>query len=110
ASFVDRLGHLYRIEPGNNIPGEIIVDGPFVYENANVQATLNDPSVQPWTKIDTRRLSATERSEHPDDLAPALAPAHLTAAGAHPKLVRTTPTRAVFTGVVEPAAVGRPVP
>jgi hypothetical protein len=110
ASFVDRLGHLYRIEPGNNVPGEIIVDGPFVYENANVQATLNDPSVQPWTKLDTRRLSATERSEHPDDLAHALAPAYLAAAVAQPKLVRTTPTRAVFTGVVDPAAIAEHVP
>jgi hypothetical protein len=110
ASFPDRRGHLYRIEPGNNVPGEIIVDGPFVYENANVQATLNDPTVPPWTKLDTRRLSAKERSEHPDDLAHALAPAYLAAAVAHPKLVRTTPTRAVFTGVVDPGAIATHVP
>ena len=110
ASFADRRGHLYRIEPGNNVPGEIIVDGPFVYENANVQATLNDPTVAPWTKLDTRSLTAKERSEHPDDLAHALAPAYLAAAAAHPKLVRTTPTRAVFTGVVDPASIAKHVP
>jgi hypothetical protein len=110
ASFVDRLGHLYRIEPGNNVPGEIIVDGPLVYQNANAQATLNDPTVQPWTKLDTRRLSAKERSQHPDDLAHALAPAYLAAGVAKPRLVRTTPTRAVFTGVVDPDAVASHVP
>ena len=68
AAFATRLGHLYRIEPGNNVPGEIIVDGPLVYENANAQATLNDPTVQPWTKVDTRRLSVKEGSQQPDDL------------------------------------------
>lgn len=110
ASFVDRLGHLYRIEPGNNTPGEIIVRGPYVYENANAQATLNDPSIQPWTKLDTRKLTAKERAQHPDDLAHALAPAYLAAAVASAKLVRTTPTRAVFTGVVDPADVATQVP
>jgi hypothetical protein len=110
ASFRDRLGHLFRIEPGNNVPGEIIVDGPLVYQNANVQANLNDPTIPPWTKLDTRRLSSKERAQHPDDLAHALTPAYLAAAVANPKLVRTTPTRAVFTGVVDPAAIEAHVP
>jgi hypothetical protein len=110
ASFTDRAGHLYRIEPGNNVPGEIIVAGPFVYENANAQASLNDPTVQPWTKLDTRHLTAKERGQYPNDLAHALAPAYLAAAVTTPKLVRTTPTRAVFTGIVDPAAIAGHVP
>lgn len=110
ASFADRLGHLYRTEPGNNVPGEVIVDGPFVFENANVQASLNDPTVQPWTKLDTRRLSAKERLQHPDDLAHALTPAYLADAVERARLVRTTPTRAEFSGVVDPVAVAEHVP
>lgn len=110
ASFTRRQGHVYRIEPGSNVPGEVIVSGPYVYENANVQANLNDPSVRPWTKLDTRRLSAKERAQHPDDLAHSLAPAYLAAAVAKPRLLRTTPTRAVFAGQVDPAAVAAHVP
>jgi hypothetical protein len=75
-----------------------------------VQAALNDPTVQPWTKIDTRRLTAKARSQHPDDLAHALAPAYLAAAVDSPKLVRTTSSRAVFTGTVDPADVAAHVP
>jgi len=29
---------------------------------------LHDPSVRPWTKLDTRRLSAAQRSSRPDEL------------------------------------------
>jgi hypothetical protein len=110
ASFADRLGHVFRIQPGTNVPGETIVSGPFVYENANAQAALSDPTVQPWTKLDTRRLSAKQRNTHPDDLAHALAPAYLAAGVAAPRLVRTTTSRAVFVGVVDPAAVAAHVP
>jgi hypothetical protein len=110
ASFKDRLGHIYRIEPGTNVPGEVIVSGPYLYENANAQATLSDPSVQPWTKLDTRKLPAKERTTHPDDLAHALAPAYLATAVATPKLVRTTISRAVFDGTVDPTAVAAHVP
>ncbi len=109
-SFVARAGHIYRIEPGSTVPGEVIVIGPLVYENANASATLNDPSVRPWTKLDTSRLTAKERSAHPDDLAHALAPAYLATAVVRPRLVRTTPTRAVFVGQVDPAAVAAHVP
>jgi hypothetical protein len=92
------------------VPGEVIVAGPIVYENANAQATLNDPSIKPWTKLDTSRLSAKERSAHPDELAHALAPVYLAAAVESPTLVRTTPTRAVFTGTVDPSRVAAHVP
>ena len=110
ASFAKRLGHVFRIEPGTNLPGESIVAGPWVYENANAQAALADPSVQAWTKLDTRKLSAAERNQHPDDLAHALAPAYLAAGVAKPKLIRTTTSRAVFDGTVDPAAVAAHVP
>jgi hypothetical protein len=109
-SFSTRLGHIYRIQPGSTVGTEVIVIGPWVYENANAQAALNDPTVRPWTKLDTRRLTAKERGEHPDDLAHALAPAYLAAAVESPRLVRTTPTRAVFTGTVDPADVAAHAP
>jgi len=110
ASFHDRLAHIFRIQPGTNVPGEVIVSGPYLYENANAQATLTDPTIQPWTKLDTRKLPANERTTHPDDLAHALAPAYLATAVATPKLVRTTYSRAVFDGTVDPAAVAAHVP
>jgi hypothetical protein len=109
-SFARRLGHVYTIQPGNGVQGETIVIGRFVYENANVQAALNDPSVPPWTKLDTSRLTAKERSSHPDDLAHALAPAYLAGAVSRPRLVRTTSSRAVYVGTVDPAAIGAHVP
>ena len=42
-----------------------IVDGPFTYTNANVEAALNDPTVKPWTKLDTRRLTAKQIGDAP---------------------------------------------
>lgn len=110
ASFAARLGHIYRISPGNNTPGEVIVAGPIVYENANAQAALNDPGVQPWTRLDTRKLSAKVRAQHPDDLAHSLAPAYLATAVTTVRLVQTTPTRAEFVGRVDPARVAAGVP
>jgi hypothetical protein len=67
-SFVDRLGHFYKLVPGNGIPQELVVVGPWTYSNANVDAALHDTSIRPWTKLDTRKLTEKQRNEHPDEL------------------------------------------
>jgi hypothetical protein len=67
--FTKRLAHLYKLVPGGGTPQELILKGPYTYTNANVAAALNDPNVKPWTKLDTRRLSASDRTTHPDELA-----------------------------------------
>jgi hypothetical protein len=67
-SFGERLAHVYKLVPGNRIPQEVVVLGPWTYSNANVEAALNDTSVRPWTKLDTRKLTATQRDQHPDEL------------------------------------------
>src|SRR6476646_7521895 len=54
-SFTDNRAHFYKLVPGGDLPQEIVLDGPLTYTNANVQAALNDPSVKPWTKLDTRK-------------------------------------------------------
>ena len=68
-AFTKRLAHLYKLVPGGGTPQELILEGPYTYTNANVAAALKDPSVKPWTKLDTRRLSASDRTTHPDELA-----------------------------------------
>jgi hypothetical protein len=67
-SFAKRLAHVYKLVPGGGLPQELIFDGPYTYTNANVEAALKDSSVRPWTKLDTRRLSAKERRSRPDEL------------------------------------------
>jgi hypothetical protein len=68
-SFAEPKAHLYKLLPGGGVPRELIFDGPYTYSNANVEAALNDRTVKPWTKLDTRRLSAKQRSSRPDELA-----------------------------------------
>jgi hypothetical protein len=67
-SFAGRLGHFYKLVPGNGIPQELVVLGPWTYTNANVDAALHDTSIRPWTKLDTRKLTAKQRTQHPDEL------------------------------------------
>src|SRR3954467_5568094 len=67
-SFTERLGHVYKLPPGNRVPQEVVVLGPWTYSNANVEAALNDTSIRPWTKLDTRKLTAKQRNQHPDEL------------------------------------------
>lgn len=76
-SFAERSAHLYKLNPGGGLPQEIVLDGPYTYTNANVEAALKDSSVKPWTKLDTRRLSAKERSSRPDELEHVRAFVHL---------------------------------
>src|SRR5438552_10068702 len=68
-NFTKRLAHLYKLVPGGGTPQELILKGPYTYTNANVAAALKDRSVKPWTKLDTRRLPASDRTSHPDELA-----------------------------------------
>ena len=76
-SFADRLAHFYKLVPGNGVPQEIVLVGPWTYTNANVDAALHDTSIRPWTKLDTRKLTAKQRNQHPDELAHVRALAHL---------------------------------
>jgi hypothetical protein len=68
-SFAGHQAHFYKLVPNGGLPQEIVLDGPLTYTNANVDAAMNDPSVKPWTKLDTRRLSAAQRKKYPDELA-----------------------------------------
>jgi hypothetical protein len=110
ASLRVRLGHIYKLNPGGGIPREIVVIGPVTYTNANVEAALADPSVPPWTKLDTRRLNARERAAQADDLAHAVAPAFLAGGVAKPTLVASSGGRAVYRGSVDPALLERNLP
>jgi hypothetical protein len=110
-SFTERRAHLYKQIPGSPVPQELILLGPFTYTNANVQAALSDPTVKPWTKLDTRRLTAKQRLAQPDEFAHVLAPAYLARGVAAPKVVGTAPDgTTLFTGLVDPARLARNVP
>jgi hypothetical protein len=82
-SFVQRRAHLYKLVPGGGLPQELILRGPYTYTNANVGAAMNDSSVKPWTKLDTRRLSAAQRDQ-PDELAHVRALAYLSDGAGRP--------------------------
>jgi hypothetical protein len=110
-SFDRRRAHLYKVLPGGGLPREVVVIGPYTYANANVQQALADPSVKPWTKLDTRRLTAKQRRALPDELAHVLAPAYLADGVARLKRVgRAEDGTTQFTGRVEPAVLARRVP
>lgn len=111
ASFVRRRAHLYKLVAGGGLPREVVVIGPLTYSNANVEAALNDPSVKPWTKLDTRRLSARQRRAEADELAHVLAPAYLADGVADPQREGSEEDGTTrFTGRVDPALLARRVP
>jgi hypothetical protein len=110
-SFARRRAHLYKQLPGSALPQELVLIGPFTYTNANVQAALNDPTVKPWTKLDTRRLTAKQLRAQPDELAHVLAPAYLADGVTSPRRVaREQDGTTRFSGVVDPARLARRVP
>jgi len=78
-AFSKRRAHVYKLIPGSSMGQELIVDGPFTYTNANVEAALKDRMVKPWTKLDTRRLTSTQLKAHPDELAHVTVMVHLLA-------------------------------
>jgi hypothetical protein len=110
-SFSRRIAHIYKVLPGGSLPEELVIDGPFTYANGNVQAAMNDPTVKPWTKLDTRRLTAKQRGRQ-DELAHVRAPAYLVDGMAAAKRVgadaadRTTH----FRGIVDPALLAKRLP
>jgi hypothetical protein len=110
-SFVERRAHLYKQIPGSTVPQELVLLGPFTYTNANVQAALADPTVKPWTKLDTRRLTAKQLHAQPDEFAHVVAPAYLPDGVAQPKRSGVGPNGTTrFTGVVDPARLARRIP
>lgn len=111
ASFTRRRAHLYKQVPGSPVPQELVLVGPFTYTNANIQAALGDPTVRPWTKLDTRRLTAVERRADADELAHVLAPAYLADGVIAPERAGTEKDGTIrFTGRVDPARLARRVP
>jgi len=110
-AFVRPLAHIYKLLASGGIPEEVIVDGPVVYANGNVQAAMNDTSVKPWTKLDTRRLIARELRSTGDDLAHVRAPAYLIQGVAHLRRVGVGPGCVVHVrGVVDPARLDARLP
>jgi hypothetical protein len=109
-SLRERRGRIFKQSPGGGVPGELVVLGPVVYSNANVEAALSDPSVRPWTKLDTRRLDARERASQADDLAHAVAPAYLPDGVSRPVLVATDAGRTEYRGRVDPSRLEARLP
>ena len=111
AAFSGRRAHLYKQLPGSRFPQELVILGPITYTNANVQAALADPTVQPWTRLDTRKLTAKQRSAQPDELAHVIAPAYLSEGVATSKeRGKEADGTYRFTGVVDPARLARRAP
>jgi hypothetical protein len=105
-----RRAHVYKQLPGGGTPGEVIVIGPYIYANVNVQAALSDPSVQPWTKLDTRKLNARERANQSDELAHAIAPAFLPEGVQKPHLVGLFGSLWLYRGTVDPTRLSDALP
>jgi hypothetical protein len=108
-SFSDRRAHFYKLVPGGGTPQEIVLDGPYDYTNANIDAALKDSSVKPWTKLDTRRVPPAQLRSHPDELAHVRAVAYLANGVGHASKIGTGTVGGVaqvhYRGVVDPARV-----
>jgi hypothetical protein len=109
-AFDGSRAHIYKLSPGSQFPGEVIVIGPFTYTNANVQAALQAPEIPPWTKLDTRKLSAKAAANQTDELSHVLAPAYLAFGASHVTLHRRVADGAVFYARVDPKLVLQRVP
>jgi hypothetical protein len=108
-SFTDRRAHFYKLVPGGGTPQEIVLNGPYDYTNANVDAALKDSSVRPWTKLDTRRVPPAQKAAHPDELAHVRAVAYLANGVDHASKIGSDTIEGVaqvhYRGVVDPARV-----
>lgn len=108
-SFTETRAHFYKLVPGGALPQEIVLDGPYTFTNANVQAAMNDPSVKPWTKLDTRKLPASDAKAHPSELEHVRAVAYLANGVAAPTRVGSSTvdgeTLTHYRGLVDPVRV-----
>ena len=112
-SFVQRHAHIYRLTlGGDGIPQEIVVNGPFTYTNANVEAAMNDPTVKAWTMLDTRRLTAKQRLGEADELTHVRAPAYLAYGVSGAKRLGTDAADRTthFRGMVDPVRLAAHLP
>jgi hypothetical protein len=110
-AFVRPRAHIYKLLLSGGIPEEVIVDGPYVYTNGNVQAAMNDTTVKPWTRLDTRRLTARQQQSNGDELAHVRAPAYLIEGVAQLRRVGVGSDGVVHVqGVVDPARLAAHVP
>lgn len=106
-SFRAHEAHVYKIVPGEPLPEEEIVAGPWTYANSNASAALSNPNAKPWTKVDTRRLPAAQRIGELDHIR---ALAYLSSGASGAKLVGTSGALAHWRGSVDPARVLAHVP
>jgi hypothetical protein len=110
-AFVRPRAHIYKLLLSGGIPEEVIVDGPYVYTNGNVQAAMNDTTVKPWTKLDTRRLTGKQQRSTGDELAHVRAPAYLIDGVAELTRVGVGPGGVVHVrGMVDPSRLASHVP
>jgi hypothetical protein len=113
-SFTDRRAHFYKLVPGGGLPQEVVLSGPFTYANANIDAAVHDSTVKPWTKLDTRRLSAQQVAAHPDELGHVRALAYLADGVSKPARVGTETVEGTTTthlrGTVDPKRVTARIP
>lgn len=113
-SFTETRAHFYKLVPGGALPQEIVLDGPYTFTNANVEAAMNDSSVKPWTKLDTRKLPASDAKTHPSELEHVRAVAYLADGVAHPTRVGSASvdgeTLTHYRGLVDPARVAASAP
>ncbi len=106
-SFRERRAHVFKLVPGIPYPQEEIVDGPVIYRNSNVAGALSDPTLKPWTKIDTRRLPAAQQLAELDHVR---ALAYLPAGARAPERIGTTGALTHFRGQVDSDRVLARVP
>jgi hypothetical protein len=113
-SFTETRAHVYKLVPGGGLPQEIVLDGPYTFTNANVEAAMSDPSVRPWTKLDTRKLPASDAKAHPSELEHVRAVAYLADGVADPTRVGSSTaggaTLTHYRGLVDPARVAASAP
>jgi hypothetical protein len=109
-AFVRSRAHIYKLLATGGIPEELMVDGPYVYANGDVQAAMNDTRVKPWTRLDTRRLTASQRRSNGDELAHVRAPAYLIEGVGRATRVGATAALVHVRGVVDPARLAVRLP
>jgi hypothetical protein len=106
-SFRARRAHVFKLIPGIPYPQEEIVDGATVYRNSNVVGALSDPTLKPWTKVDTTSLPAAQQLAELDHVR---ALAYLPSGARAPERVGTTGALTHFRGQVDADRVLARVP